>query len=445
MLSTTMTHNDKNSILASLALGYFLLLVYASLMPYDFNFAIDFNSALNRAFSHWPINPHARVSGSDIVSNLILYIPLGFLVAAQLNSKWTSWFKCYFLAAFFCSITSLAVETAQAATLSRTASATDWLMNSVSGIIGSYIGARYGQWSWNKSCAWIGARWQNSPLDIFSLLLAALIAADSLAPFLPTLLLSQLWRSLKTSKFNIIAGFSQHPWHWWLVNHIFIYMILTILAAHWGNQNRKRPDILRIGLICGLFAALLEFSKLFIASRVINLSDLLTNWIGILLALFLLRFWRTKFQYNLKLDLGILALIAYILYLGWTPFNFQYNLETLTEKLPTWIEMLPFYHYAMGASLNHIRLFLQILLLSGTLIYLLRLRHPQLDSLRLKFAIVLLITAGIGILQEGGQFFLPSRTPSMTDIYCYMIGGIMAIFLPRVQLKSINQFNNSKD
>ncbi|MCK5826533.1 MAG: VanZ family protein [Desulfuromusa sp.] len=288
--------NIKKSVLASLTLSYFLLLVYASLMPYDFNFATDFKWALNRALSHWPINPHARVSGSDILSNLILYIPLGFLIAAQLNNKWTSWFKCCFFAFVFCSLTSLAVETAQAATFSRTASVTDWVMNSLSGFIGSYIGARYGQWSWHKSCDWISRRWQHSPLDIFTLLFAALIAADALAPFLPTLLLSQVWRSIKSSKFNIINGFSQHPWHWWLVNHIFVYMVLTILALHWGGQNKKQRSRLHAATICFLFAAVLELGKLFIASRVMNLSNLLANWVGILLAILVLKFWRLYLQ-----------------------------------------------------------------------------------------------------------------------------------------------------
>ena len=51
-MSTTMTHNKlKNSVLAYLALSYFLLLVYASLMPYDFNFATDFRWVFNRALS----------------------------------------------------------------------------------------------------------------------------------------------------------------------------------------------------------------------------------------------------------------------------------------------------------------------------------------------------------------------------------------------------------
>jgi len=431
-----MSHNDKNPILAVFALSYFLLLVYASLMPYDFIFTIDFKSALNRACNHWPINPHARISGSDIVSNLILYIPLGFLIAAQLNNKWTSWFKCCFFSLMFCSLTSLAVETIQAATISRTASLTDWLTNSISGFIGSYIGARYGQWSWNKFCDWINTRRQKSPLDIFTLIFAALIAADALAPFLPTLLLSQIWHSIKRSKFNIIDGFSQHPWHWWLVNHVFIYMVLTILVIHWGDQHKRQQSRLNAAIICFLFAATLELGKLFIASRSMNLSNLLANGFGILLAIIILNFWRTKLQPNLKLDMGVLALVVYILYLGWTPFEFQFNLVTLTKQLPTGIEMLPFYHYAMGASLNHVRLFLQTVLLSGTLIYFLRIRHPQLDKYQLKFGLILLLTCILGILQEGGQLFLPTRTPSMTDIYCYMIGGVLAMRLPRLQIES---------
>ena len=59
----------KLKLLNILALLYGLLLIYASLMPFNFATGPDAIQNLDRIWSYWPINPEARISGSDVVSN----------------------------------------------------------------------------------------------------------------------------------------------------------------------------------------------------------------------------------------------------------------------------------------------------------------------------------------------------------------------------------------
>ena len=417
-------------LLSTFTFVYFCLLVYASLMPYDFTTDIPYHKILIQALNHWPINPQGRISGSDVVSNLILYIPLGYLIASRNSFTAAAWLKPCVIAILFCMGTSLMVELAQAATLSRTASITDWILNSISGAIGSFSGAKYGKHLWTKYSFWISQRWQQQPLDILTLALFALLIADSLAPFLPTLLLSQVWRSVKASHFNLIEGYLQHPWHWWFFTRSLIYMILTILIANWYHPEKRRLNWLNASLICIFLAITLEIGKLFIISRTMNLANITTSFSGILLAVIILNMRTVKLNKKRKLELGVLIIIVYVLYLAWTPFNFHWDIDQFRQKIPSTIQLLPFYHYAMGATLEHVRLFIQSIFLQGALIYFLRLRYEYFDNYRFKVPLAILIVGILGVLQEGGQLFLSTRTPSMTDIYCFMMGGGIGAMLP---------------
>lgn len=426
----TFTAGYGSRLLIILACVYFFLLVYASLMPYDFRSSVDVGWVVNKALHAWPVNPYARVSGSDVLSNLLLYIPLGFLLAAHLATKQLPRWRSCLVAVVLCCLTSLMVETAQIFSLSRTASITDLIMNTISGTIGAFCGGLWGPTLWQHALTTLHKRQQHSPLDLLTLVFATLLTADALAPFLPTILLRQIWRSMKASQFHPIAGFSSHAWHWWLVTHVLIYLVFTLLVSQWSTRDKGKLGALKAVLCCMIFTTGLEFGKLFIASRVINLSNLVANFSGIALAALLLSFWRVPLSRQLRLTLGIIGVTGYILYLGWQPFNFQFGASPIALKLPHGVELLPFYHYAMGASLNHVRLFLQTILLSATLVYFVRLRFECFDRCWWHLPFILLLTGAIGVLQEGGQLFLPSRTPSMTDIYCYMIGGALASRIP---------------
>ncbi|WP_282755073.1 VanZ family protein [Desulfuromonas thiophila] len=420
--------------LTLLTLLYATLLLYASLMPYDFSTSIDWSQLVRqRLWDHWPFNPRGRISGSDLLSNLLLYQPLGLLLASRWRCAGRAALPTLLLSSLLCATLSLSIELLQGMTASRTPSATDWLLNSGSGALGALVGVWRGADWWPALVRWLQHRWHERPLDILTLALLGLLLADALTPFLPTISLAQLGRSFRQAQFNPIDGLARHPAHWWLMTRILPGLVLTSLLARWG-QKPEQPDQLRRWLraagCCGLFSLLLELAKLGIVARSPNLANPLTTLVGAVLALPLGPVLRRASSGQLRLTLAVLALLGYSFYLAWTPFNFTWNSEQIANKLPKPRELLPLYHYAMGGSLEHARLFLQTLVLQGLLIYLLRLRLAIFTPQRYRLPLALVLMACLGLLQEGGQLLLPGRTPAATDIYCFLLGGALGALLP---------------
>ena len=420
--------HPNTRVIFLMAVLYSALLVYASLMPFRFTSPINFTTLFSDGFwSQWPFNPAARVSGSDVISNLVLYMPLGFLLTTGMTlQRAMSRFSAILFTTLLCAALSLTIETCQSAVGFRTPSVSDWLLNIISGLMGATIGTSIGSKYFYEVKSWAQKRWKHSPIDLFTVLILILIIAEALSPFLPTIKLSQVWKSIKHSHFNIIDGFAQHPWHWWLVLKVLTYHLLSLLIAVWGQASLTRHRLLKAAIYATLLAVFLEILKLMLATRHINIANPLTAGIGAFLILLTGQHFNQLFSKSLLKYLSISFVIIYLLYLGWSPFNFSFDVHHASEKIPQkFVEFLPFYHYAMGATLEHVRLFIQNVILAGVFIYLLRLSFIWLDRSPFRLPIVILICVLLGVVQEGGQLFLPWRTPSLTDIYCFMIGGFL--------------------
>lgn len=430
-----MQETTSNSrFLIILILLYSALLIYASLMPFTWVESINLEHTFQRDFwSDWPFNSHRRISGSDFVSNLALYIPLGFLLATHITlTNRTSRKTTIFIVLIVCGGLSLGIECLQTFIVNRVPSASDWLLNSTSGLVGALSGIIFGQKYFYRAATWLTDRWQHWPLDIFTLLLIMLLFADTLSPFLPTIKLSQIWRSLKRSHFDLLDGFSQHPWHWWVMVKMQTFHLLSLMLSFWNGAQQHQRRWVKIACMTALLALCMELMKPMIATRTINIANIISSNVGSFLLVITGPIVITRISRKTILNLAILSIISYMLYLGWTPFNFHWELQSVKQKLPDSLkELLPLYHYAMGATMEHARLFVQNITLSGILIYLLRLRYDIFDSHKNKIYFALITGVIIGVLQEGGQLFLINRTPSMTDIYCFMIGGYLGTKIPR--------------
>ena len=421
----------KLRLLTILGVLYGAMLVYASLMPFDFVAGEHIGHKIHRFWSYWPFNPTARISGSDVVSNLALYVPLGWLITVRCRLGRVRAHLSLTIAVLVCSTVSACVELLQITTISRTSSAADWLLNTISGCAGATAGAVCGKGLWVGGIRWLRRCWNTRPVDIATLALMGLLAADALAPYIPTILLKQVWRSLKISHFDIGGGLALHPWHWWVVTRGLVYAVLTMLLATWGGLKPGLKQWIRAATVAAGFALSLELVKPMIVSRTINVANVLTSWSGCLVAVLIGAFFAGRMVTDRKLELAIAALLTYVFYLAWTPFNFVWDPEMFRKALPSSVQLLPLYHYAMGAKLNHARLFVQSVFLQGILVYLLRVRFGWFEGTRTGIAFAAISIGALGLLLEGGQIFLPSRTPSMTDIYCFALGGVLGAWIRR--------------
>ena len=407
------------------------MLVYASFMPFDFALGEHIGQQFNRFWNHWPINPTARASGSDVVSNLVLYCPLGWLITVRCLLSRVSVYLSLTIAVLICSTVSACVELVQIISLFRISSAADWLLNTISGCAGATAGAVCGKGLWVGGIRWLRKCWNTRPVDIATLMLMGLLAADALAPYVPTILLKQVWHSLKISHFDIGEGFALHPWHWWVFTRGLVYAVLTMLLAVWGGLKPGSRRWISSATVATVFALAMELVKPMIVSRSINMANVLTSWLGCFAAVLVGAFLVGRFSTHKKLNLAIAALLMYVFYLAWTPLNFVWDTEMFHKKLPSPVQLLPFYHYAMGAEINHVRLFVQNVFLQGILVYLLRVRFGWFEGAHTRIVLAAISAGALGLLLEGGQFFLPFRTPSMTDIYCFALGGVLGAWIRR--------------
>lgn len=421
----------KIKLLTTLGFLYAFLLIYASLMPFDFTSDFNIERQTHRFWSYWPFTPSARISGSDVLSNLVLYVPLGWFVAVRCRMSRLSVILSFTISMLVCSTISVCMEFLQFFTLSRISSASDLLLNTISGGAGTIAGIFCGRKIWERGIHWLENRWQTRPVDIATLFLMGMLMADSLVPFIPTILLKQAWRNLKRSNFDVFDGLSLHPWHWWIMTRIIVYAVLTMLLAIWGKQKPGLKEWIRAAFFVGCFAIGLEAMKLMIVSRTINSANVLTSLMGCLAAIVIGCLFAGRIGTLRKLELTITFLVMYVIYLAWTPFNFTYDYARIQKMLPTPVQMLPLYHYAMGAKMNHIRLFLQSVFLQGLLIYLLRIRFGWFKKRFSGIIYAALLSGLFAFFLESGQFFLPSRVPSMTDIYCFSLGGGLGAMIQR--------------
>jgi VanZ family protein len=419
-------------LLSILAITYGGMLVYASLMPFDFASDVDFAGEFARVWESWHINIPARFSGSDVASNLALYFPLGFILALRLRVSRSDVFLSVFVSTIICSALSAGIETLQLSLISRTSSASDWLLNSLSGCAGAVSAVVCGVALWYAIIEWLQKAWRNRPFDIAIIVFAGLLAADALSPFLPTIQLTQVWRNLKRAQLNPWEAFMLHPWHSWLVTRVAVYGILTMLLAVWGG--RVRPALIvwiKAAFLALGFALCLEVGKLMIVSRTFSIANITASLMGCGIGIIIGIPLAGKISARLKVELACEAIFLYVLYLAWTPFDFVWISDISKRVAFSPVKWLPFYDYAMGSELNHVRLFVQTVLLMGMLIYLLRLRFPWFEKRSWGLLTAIFLSALLGAIAEGGQIFLLSRWPTVTDVYCFALGGGLGMWIKR--------------
>jgi len=122
----------------TLAAVYTLLVVYASLHP--FSGWRDIGAPLSAfLFAAWP----RYWTGFDLITNVLAYLPLGFLWVPALQHG-RGWLAATVLATALCIGLSLSMETLQNFLPSRVASNLDLATNSLGGLLGALAGARWG-------------------------------------------------------------------------------------------------------------------------------------------------------------------------------------------------------------------------------------------------------------------------------------------------------------
>ncbi len=431
----------KPRLLSILCVTYILLILYASIMPFDFSAdPEDVTGHYRRAWQFWPFGSEVRAGGTDLMINFALYVPLGFLVAARGRGRRGA----AYLPAFVCAVlaaaaTSAVAESLQLLSMRRIAGAHDLLMNTIGGAAGGLLGVAFGR----SASVWLRRRlrlrWARGPVSSLGLLLLLLLAADAVSPFRPALDYTAVARSAGESHWVLSEGLALHPWHRWLVQRGIVYAILAgLLAVSSASDPRPRP--FRGCVLAIAFAAGAELSKLFIISRQVNVANVAVSACAAVAGSLLCWAMAGRLSTRAKASLAIAALAGYLAYLGWTPFTFVWDPAAMAAKMPRGALWLPLSHYALSGRPNDVRLFVRTLTLLAALTCASRLRWGWLNrgsrwSRALKAAP---LAAALGLILELGQFPIPRRVPSVTDVFCFALGAAIGAMIPLAGARSGN-------
>jgi VanZ family protein len=185
---------------------YLLFILYGSLIPFT-----DWRNPAQSLMEVWQQTGREHVSRSDLLTNILAYIPFGFLFCSICSERLGTFGKIL-ITTIIGSILSFSMEYTQLYLPSRTSSPIDLLLNTLSTLLGalafgllgkgSNIGEWFGEWRQNH---FIDGRVADIGLSVI-----ALWSASQLAPFLPSIDvgsmkdgLKPLWSMLQDlSRFN---------------------------------------------------------------------------------------------------------------------------------------------------------------------------------------------------------------------------------------------------
>ena len=374
-----MPRASGSKIVPWLLLGVVALIAYGSLYP--FNFKPDATkggviAALGQL--SW-----ARAGRGDRISNVLLYLPLGFCLFLWLNTRWRR-VPSLLLATLIGASFSLVIEVAQVYVSARVPSLTDLSLNA----LGSAIGAMAG-------LAWrIGTLWMHLPQrvdrptrDSTAALLVALWVLWRFAPFVPHVDLGKLKAALRP-----LFDPELNP------ALVFAYLTCWIVVSQALTSIVSRARLLETLLA---LIAIVLVGRLLVADQAFIPSELVA--LALLLPVLLVTDRLTPGPRR-----ALLILTMLLVFLGYRLVPFQF------AATPTRFDLWPFlawFDAGLGASLRAIDwslLFGQIFLY-GAVLWCVRQAGT---SIVFAAAAMLMLTLATEVM----QLWLPGQSGSLTDL-----------------------------
>jgi glycopeptide antibiotics resistance protein len=441
-----------------LALVFVGVAIYGSLVPLHLKpmplseAVVRFRAALGE-----PVRIESR---SDWAANILLFIPMGFLLMGALvvdRRPIAGWFAAGVVLPV-CTVLSTAIEFTQLYFPDRVTSIDDIAAESVGGFLGVGLWLCAGQ----RISLWLRRFWVDlggGQSSTGSLLLAYIVflVLVHLMPMDLTISPAMIYHKYREGRVVLVpfaAGGQVDKFAMiqkCLTNMAF-FLPVGVLAAGlehpFWRRGRNWPAMAVLGFA---FAGLIELMQLFVLTRYFDSTDIVTGGVGVLVG------WRlgivhskheqlyppkgswvvdrqglavrakTKSQamayWALAGWLGLLVLVE------WQPFDFNFSTSEAGRRLGT-VSLVPFADYQQS---DYLQAFDQIcsktvvFLPFGALLAWLGFGPKGRGGGLLVLAPAILLTTAL----EGGQLFLPTRYASVTDVLIESFGVWLGFIVVR--------------
>ena len=420
----------RRSRFGAITLAYAAFVAYGSLVPLAFR-ARPLDEAWY-AFLHLPYLQLGIHSRADWVANILLYIPLAFLVSGWLAGRVRP-AGATALTFVLCGMLTLAVEFAQLFFPPRTASLNDLIAQCFGTAIGSVIWLRAGErlvllWNDVQHGGRQGTR-------AFMVLYTTAYLAFALFPYDFVFTEAELAEKLYGSR---APAFLLNQSCGAALGCAFKFLAETLVAAPLGiligmvAGRHAAPSLLRAfgwGVFLGLT---IEGLQTFLASGVAQGASVLTRGFGMAAGLavyrFLRREWLIEYRAHVRF-LSVFALPLYVVLLLAMNGFFTSELQTLSSALRELarVRFLPFYyHYytteteATYSVLIHAGAYAPI----GFFVWIMRDHNGGREALWASGIAAFLLAAGMEIL----KLFLADKRPDPTDALIAAASAALACY-----------------
>lgn len=398
--------------------AYLAFVVYGSLVPLDFH-----ARPLEQALAEFGKIPYLQLgirSRADWVANVLLFVPLSFLLAETCASgRAAVRIACYALTLAACVALAVGIEFAQIFFPARTVSQNDIAAETIGALIGIGFHATWGR----PLTRWLGAQWLQEAGRPRALRLLhgylALLVFFQLMPLDLTISLADMYAKWKEGRVVLLPfGGAPRPLDqtiYDLATDAVLWTPAGYLLAAGRGAGPWRAMVL--GAAGGL---VIEMLQLFVFSRVVDSTDVLLAAAGAGLGAQLCSRRGTqttattgrKFFPTARLA-TLLAWVAVLLAVFWYPFDF--GLDTSLAERVRGMLRVPFASYyatseyhALTEALRKLLFFLPL----GVLWWRLAAATPAPRAVAVAGPFVFAFVAGT---VEAGQLFLPHKVPDFTD------------------------------
>jgi glycopeptide antibiotics resistance protein len=437
-----------------LTFGFLALVVYGSLVPLHFRF-IPLDEAVTRynAALSAPLRMESR---SDWAANILLFIPLGFLLMAALavdRGPKASWAAALAVLPT-CTLLSASIEFTQLYFPPRVTALNDIVAESIGGLLGTTVWLVGGQRITHRLRRfWVDLGGENTAESLLTAYIGFLVLVHAV-PMDLTISPVEIYHKYREGRVilvpfagwftDILGGITKS-----LTNVAFFLPVGMLLAGFSHPFWRRWRNWLAVVALGSVLAALIEVMQLFVYTRFFETTDIVTGSLAVLAG------WAMALAYgqqpsvapptaasgaetqlndakpkNLAVAYGILGVwLALLVFINWQPFNFNFSLDDAARRLQK-MSFVPFADYQQGEYLHAFdQIFSKTVLFMpvGALLALLCSSDSRHDRG------LLVVPAGIVLTTLVGapKFFLPTRYASVTDVLIETFGIWLGFVISR--------------
>jgi len=425
---------------------YVLFVMYGSFVPLEFQ-----PMTLDRAFERFSeifVLPLPVDSRTDVATNVLLFIPLGYLLLGTLRvdrrdrggGLAAALFTC-----ISCGALSVGIEFTQIFFRGRTVALSDIVAESTGGIAGVVLWLLCGRavTAWARDLSLERER----PALIQRLLLLYCVGffVSQILPLDLTLSLGELAHKFRSGRIILVPfGYTHASWSiaaWDYLTDIALNVPLGAAAALlWTPAGARRHPW--VAFAAGVVAvSFIELAQLFVASRFADVTDIVTGSAGVALGVAAVTSLSDRVSTGVRGTAGGVAVgparMALAVWTGvlvsyhWRPFDFTVEPARVTAGLHELLSVPLSWYYA-GTEFHAFTEMSLKSLLALPLGVLLRLAWPaDRRSPTSRLRLIMLAGLGFGVLFaiEVGQVFLPTRVPDVTDAMIGELGVVAGLWL----------------